>query len=354
VKAALRRQIISRMNRAGLFARIAKSHWRRKRLLILCYHGVSIADEHLWDPRMFFSLEAFRARMELLRKWRCVVLPLGEALARLQAGDLPERAVALTFDDGNCDFHDRAWPVLRESGYPATVYLTTYYSGRTDPVFPGAYGYVAWRGRSRVVDASSLIDGDARSFDLRSTSERDAFVNALVQYADRVGLTADEKGSLLGRLAEQVGVDLEEVRRRRILRIMNPADVAEVSSAGVAVELHTHRHRTPESRELFLREISDNSASILAMTGKAPSHFCYPNGVYRRMFAPWLRQADIASATTCVPGLASQESDVMALPRFVDRSPVSSEEFEAWITGAATLFPSLRRLLTPRSWFSEA
>jgi peptidoglycan/xylan/chitin deacetylase (PgdA/CDA1 family) len=169
-----------------------------------------------------------------------------------------------------------------------------------------------------------------------------------------VGLTADEKGSLLGRLAELVGVDLDEVCRRRILQIMKLADVADVSHAGVAVELHTHRHRTPESRGLFLREIGDNRASILSMTGKTPSHFCYPNGVYKRMFVPWLREANVASATTCAPGLASRNSDVMALPRFVDRSPVSSEEFEAWITGAATLFPRLRRLLTPRSWFGEA
>jgi peptidoglycan/xylan/chitin deacetylase (PgdA/CDA1 family) len=354
LKAVLRQQIIGCLNRVGTFSRVAQSKWRQRRLLVLCYHGLSLDDEHLCDPRMYFSADAFRSRLELLRKWDCTVLPLGEALERLERSQLPARSVAITFDDGTCDFHQRAAPLLQEFGYPATVYLTTFYSGRTAPVFPMAVAYVAWRGQSRVVETSGLIPSDFGACDLGSTAQRNRLVMALVQHADHAGLSADGKTELLGHFAELVGVDFDDMRRRRILQIMNSAEVAAVSSAGFSVELHTHRHRTPDDRELFLREITDNRKAIASMTGKTPTHFCYPSGVHKRAFVPWLREAGVVSATTCVPGLASHASDPMVLPRFVDRSPVSSEEFEAWITGVATIFPSLRRLLVPASVSGEA
>ena len=102
------------------------SSWRRDRLLILCYHGISVADEHGWDRELYMDRERFRARMELLRQGGYQVLPLGEACERLRRGALPERAVALTFDDGDYDFYAVAWPILREFQFPATVYANTF------------------------------------------------------------------------------------------------------------------------------------------------------------------------------------------------------------------------------------
>ncbi|MBV9317047.1 MAG: hypothetical protein JOZ34_06245, partial [Gammaproteobacteria bacterium] len=69
------------------------SGWRGRRLLIICWHHVSLDDEHLWNPGLCVSAATLRSRLELLRATRCNVLPLGEALTRLRAGSLPERAV---------------------------------------------------------------------------------------------------------------------------------------------------------------------------------------------------------------------------------------------------------------------
>jgi len=43
------------------------------------------------------------------------------------ATELPDRPVALTFDDGFADFHERALPMLEERGLVATLYVTTGY-----------------------------------------------------------------------------------------------------------------------------------------------------------------------------------------------------------------------------------
>src|SRR5437868_5337549 len=84
----------------GVFGLASRSSRRKSRLLVIGYHGVSLADEHHWNPALFLSPENFRARMGTLKSWGCHVLDLDEALDLLYRGSLPERAVVLTFDDG--------------------------------------------------------------------------------------------------------------------------------------------------------------------------------------------------------------------------------------------------------------
>ena len=73
--------------------------------------------------------------MELLARAGYNVLPLSEAVNRLQHGTLPDRAVVITFDDGLHDFYSVALPILESFGYPVTLYLTTYYVEFNRPVF---------------------------------------------------------------------------------------------------------------------------------------------------------------------------------------------------------------------------
>ena len=98
--------------------------------------------QHEWSG-LYLSPEFFRRRMEALRRAKCSVLRLQDAVPMLYAGTLPPRAVVITFDDGFYDFAARAWPVLREFQYPATVYFTTYYSIRNMPVFDLMRRYLA-------------------------------------------------------------------------------------------------------------------------------------------------------------------------------------------------------------------
>jgi len=127
--------------RVGSFAVIRESEWRRRRLLILCYHGVSLDDEHECSDE-HVSPDHLRRRFEILRDEGCAILPLGEAVERLARDELPRRSVVLTFDDGLYDFKARVCPLLLEFGYPATVYVSTFYCLNPLPVFDVAVDYV--------------------------------------------------------------------------------------------------------------------------------------------------------------------------------------------------------------------
>src|SRR5213075_1125043 len=126
---------------------------------------------------------------------------------------------------------------------------------------------------------------------------------------------------------KELKVDYEAVLDKRILHLLKPDEVKQLAANGVDVQLHTHRHRAPLARELFMREIHDNRKSIAAMTGKSPTHFCYPSGNHHPLLAQWLREAGIESATTCDSGLASRESDSFFLPRLLDGCGRSPNDF---------------------------
>jgi peptidoglycan/xylan/chitin deacetylase (PgdA/CDA1 family) len=322
----------------GVYHRAASSRWRRERLMILCYHSVALEREHEWRPTLFFRAEALARRFELLRRGGYNVLPLGEAVERLYAGDLPEKSGVITFDDGTYDFHSLAYPMLREFGFPATVYLTSYYASKGVPVFPVFVDYLLWKQEGRTVPADRLL-GAGASLDLRTPGSRAAAVRGLVEYADREGMTAPERDDFARSLATMLGDDADALWGKRVLQIMSPEEVAEVARGGVDVQLHTHRHRSPVDEALYRREIRENREAIVGMTGVEPRHFCYPSGAYRPEFVEWLAGEGVVSATTTERGIATRASHPLLLPRLVDTSAVPEVEFEGWLAGAAALVP---------------
>ena len=336
ILSSLRRMILRTAKLAGVYSLASHSRWRQQRLLILAYHGISQSDEHLWNPSLYISGECLRQRLETLKRSGCNVLPLSEALRRLYEGSLPELSVVLTFDDGAYDFYSRAYPLIESYGFPVTVYLTTYYSQFNKPVFPVMCSYLLWRAKHSRLQLKSLT-GENLSVDLAAEPTRAEMVRRLTEYSDRQHLSADEKDDLARQMSAQLGIDYEQIICERILHIMSPGEVRELAGRGVDFQLHTHRHRTPSERDLFIKEVKDNRESIHRMTGQFPSHFCYPDGEFKPQFVGWLKEAGIDSATTCYPRLATSKTNVLALPRLIDTSKVSAVTFEGWVCGVSSL-----------------
>ena len=329
---------------AGAFEAVANSKWRRDRLLILCYHGTSLEDEHQWRPALYLSPQLLERRLQTLRATRCSILPLEEALQRLQAHDLPPRSIAVTFDDGTYDFYRQAYPLLKKYGIPVTVYQTTYYSDNPMPVFNLICSYMLWKRRTEQMGPVPEL-GLSQAMDLSTQLGRHQVVRSLVERAEHENLTGREKNEIAHRLAGALGIDYAALAARRILQLMNAQEVAEIAKEGVDVQLHTHRHRTPEDEALFRREIADNRQRIQSLTGHCARHFCYPSGVYRQEFVSWLEGEGVLSATTCDAGLVKPGDNPFLLSRFVDTTGRTQVEFESWLGGLGALI-AFRRAAT--------
>ena len=76
------------------------------------------------------AASTFREQMQYLKANGYRVISLRELVefTRLER-QLPQRSVVLTFDDGYKSFRQHAYPVLKELGFPATLFVYTDYVG---------------------------------------------------------------------------------------------------------------------------------------------------------------------------------------------------------------------------------
>jgi len=86
---------------------------------ILLYHHIAVKED-----RYYISPDVFRKQMETLVSlgYAGITVPqLVEVL--INGGSLPQRPVAITFDDGDLDVYQNAFPVMQELGLVGTFYV---------------------------------------------------------------------------------------------------------------------------------------------------------------------------------------------------------------------------------------
>lgn len=326
----------------GGFGHIAESPWRRRRLTILCYHGVSLQDEHEWHPGLFVTKAFLRRRFEILRDAKYAVLPLKDAVVRLLRGTLPPRSVVLTFDDGFHNFHAGAAPLLEEFGYPATNYVSTYYCVHQHPVLTITLRYMLWCARTRSL-APGLLPGQENSVDLGDLQRRETLAAKLFKEAAALPGGAEERRAWLGEIAMRLEIDWNSLVQSRRFHLMSTEELADIARRGFDIQLHTHRHRTPREKAAFCNEVLENRRVLEETTGQPASHFCYPSGDVDPAFFPWLRELNVETATTTlVAALAHSESDPLMLPRYVDTMAQPEVVFESWLSGASAILSRRR------------
>ncbi len=122
------------------------SRWSYQ-LPILGYHRIG---EFKGDHVPTVSPEAFKRQLDTLARHRYRVLGLDEFTRLLdEGGPLPRRSVVITFDDGYEETHSIAWPLLKQLGFPAAVFVT--------PAEVGLPGFAGWEQLIEMAGNGMLI-----------------------------------------------------------------------------------------------------------------------------------------------------------------------------------------------------
>ena len=116
--------------------------------VILLYHHVS--DET--PPSTSVSPAVFRQHLDYLDAGGYAVLPLSRILKTLASGgSLPDKAVAITFDDAYQSVLDKAAPLLKRHGWPFTVFVST------RAIDEGYHDYLSWDELRELITAGAEI-----------------------------------------------------------------------------------------------------------------------------------------------------------------------------------------------------
>lgn len=325
----------------GLFALARRL--TRHGLRILCYHGIALDDEQVFQPILFMHEDTFRRRMEYLVAQGYPVLPLQRALELLQSGHLPAGAVAITFDDGWVGTGSKAAPILSALGLPSTLYVATRYVEEEAPVTDVTLRYLLWKCRHLGLSLDTPGLGPVHHT-LTTAADRErvmALIGETLGEGDSEGLR-----HMIVHIASTCGMDWQGAEARGLMRLLSPDRLAALPGQGMELQLHTHSHRLPlDDRAAVTAEIVRNRDILQRLTADPLVHLCYPSGAHHPRQFEWLRALDVASATTCVAGFNYPTTEPLALNCFLDSETIAPLEFEAELSGFLELMRQGRRLL---------
>jgi peptidoglycan/xylan/chitin deacetylase (PgdA/CDA1 family) len=97
------------------------------------YHKVQATPSVPGYLRNYVGPEQFEEQISAILQWGYTPIDLEEWLHMRESRQrLPERPIALTFDDGYRSVYDNAWPLLRRHGLTATIFLVADCIGATN------------------------------------------------------------------------------------------------------------------------------------------------------------------------------------------------------------------------------
>nr|WP_255516240.1 poly-beta-1,6-N-acetyl-D-glucosamine N-deacetylase PgaB [Luteimonas suaedae] len=143
-------------------------------LLVLSYHDIRDDVPVDGDPDAYaVSTQNFAAHLDWLHGHGYRPVSLSQVVDAAQGrGQLPDKAVLLTFDDGLRSVYTHAFPLLRAYGYPAVVAVITGWvdlpAGREVDYGPRPFGredFVTWA-QLREMRESGLVEIASHSHDL--------------------------------------------------------------------------------------------------------------------------------------------------------------------------------------------
>jgi peptidoglycan/xylan/chitin deacetylase (PgdA/CDA1 family) len=265
---------------------------------ILAYHRVA-ADISKAEVEAYYGLvvstATFRRHCELLAASYNVV-PLAETFDYLNGSKISDKPLAaITFDDGYLDFYEEAFPVLRELGLPATVFLPTECIEQSEILDHDRLFWLVKQCFERsvsvpdAVSAAGLDESDNRR--LARFRDRQQLVEALVY------LPHEERSRVISVLERRLGKFASYPRGYRLL---NWVQIREMAHDQVDFGGHTANHVVlPLEEEPRLSvEITSSKADIERQTGRETVSFAYPNGEYNSRIRKLVAEAGFRIAVT--------------------------------------------------------
>jgi hypothetical protein len=319
----------------GLFALCRWSY--RHKVRILCYHGFSYADEHIFRPKLFMTPQTFSSRMKFLAKSPYKIVSLQEAIENSEPHQL-----VITIDDGWSGTYQLIHSALETYRFPIMLYVTSYYAEKQIPVINVSLSYLLWKTQKKELHLSIPELSFEQSWQLDCINPP-VFVIELCAVIDQIQ-DVDRRKSILIELSKQLEVSLTH-DGIQLFRLLNISELTQLQAFNVDIQLHTHRHCSPKDEHQLLKELADNKLWLSQI--QAPEklkHFCFPSNEYHPEQISHLSKFGVKTAVTSNSGFYSRGDNLYLIPRILDGEDVSQIELEAELCGFMTIVKSFYQI----------
>lgn len=270
-------------------------------VLILGYHrvaddpddpyGICVSPAHFEEQMAVLQTKARISRME-------------DLVHGIQSGKLPERAVAITFDDGYADLLQTVRPVLEKFQIPCTIFIVT-----------GSLGQEYWWDEIARLNAGGKFTAD----DLQETNYQKLLALPLAERQRRLNRLRDRQAPELNTRSASRAMTLNELQE------LGNCPLIEIGAHGVN---HLSLGRLPGTEQKD--ELLESKEFLERNLGKAVSGFSYPNGSFAELTKKLALECGYAYACQSRPGPVFANSDLYQLPRFWIPD-WDGETFERWL-----------------------
>ncbi|WNC68449.1 polysaccharide deacetylase family protein [Thalassotalea nanhaiensis] len=225
-------------------------------------------------------------------------------------GNLPTKALVLTFDDGYQDNFINALPVLEKHRCAATFFIAS----------KGIEQGYLWNDQVQQLIIATEAEKISKEITgvvlpLHSKQEKIQSFNALITYLKF--LDQNTRTMKIKLLEDELGA----VIYKRTM--MTASQVKQLTDKGFMLGAHTHNHTilSTETKQVTIDELQTNKVYLETLTRKEIDSIAFPNGLYNRDYnkehCGAAKQLKFRFGFSTNDGGAFQHTPKFALPRFM-------------------------------------
>lgn len=303
-------------------------------MIILNYHRIA---EDYCDPwALSVAPKNFAEQLEVLAKWTRVV-PLRSVSAAVAKGIIPERCIAITFDDGYADNVTVALPLLEQHELCATFFVVSDCVGAREEFWwdelerlllqPGFLPNTFEMHINGSAVLQDLSDANSYSFDTyllnrswrawqKPPTARHSLYFTLWQTLH--SLSSDMNKQTLSKIRTWANVKLDVRKNRETLSESQLTGLGEHALIEVGCHTVTHPRLSLLSVAAQESQIQDCRHFLEQRVGNKVTSFAYPYGSrtdYSKETVGLLQECKFSTACSSVPLPVTPESDPFQLPR---------------------------------------
>jgi peptidoglycan/xylan/chitin deacetylase (PgdA/CDA1 family) len=305
------------------------NRYTRNTATIFMLHGIDADDDHHEGG---ISPGLLRRYFDYLKKHRYRVVSLASYIKALLNHEDTYKAVIFSVDDGYRDFYLNAFPVFREYGYPATIFITSDFIEKKLFFWWDTIEYAINSTTAKEIDLRFMGRGKVPLNDARQRAE---MIGAVTRHCKT--LTNKEKLNLVRGLVAQLEVDISDQPSGKY-EPLSWDEIKIMQQHGIDFHPHTKTHPiissvpVAEQRE----EVTISKRVIESRLDTIADIFCYPNGQWNDFTEDTIAELKAAGYIAAVMGVdgfdnTKADTDMFRVKRF--GIPYEPELFKQYICG---------------------